>query len=417
MQQEIVSEQKKQLPEGWRWSRIEKVCRTKPQSGGTPLSSNPTYYGGEIPWVITEDMTNAGMYISDTQKKITKDGLENSNAKYFPEGTILFAMYGSIGRMSITSRELTTNQAILGLVPDTNQILTKYLYYYLDFAKKYLIRRGRGGTQANINAKMICTFPIIIPPLSEQKKIVEKLDKQMVQIEIMKKEADTQLESAENYNISFLNKIVNEQLSRWKFKKFGEIFTTRYGLSKKSVNDRSKIKALRMNNISYDGEIVLNDLCYLDLNKDEIHKHKLMKGDIIFNRTNSAELVGKTTVFNQDDTFVAVSYLVIASAKTPEINPEYVSLYLNSSKIKKYFYENCDRAISQANFNASKLNEILIPVPELKEQNSIISKIKKKKKISVEIKKDIQNQSSAICQLSLSILNNVFGHYEIPEEL
>lgn len=163
MKQELII-QKKELPEGWKWSTIEKVCKTKPTSGGTPLSSNPEYYGGDIPWVITEDLTNAGKYTSSTQKKITKIGLENSNAKYFPEGTILFAMYGSIGRMSISKVRLTTNQAILGLIHDKTQILTEYLYYYLDFTKEILIRKGRGGTQSNVNAGMICNFPILVSP-------------------------------------------------------------------------------------------------------------------------------------------------------------------------------------------------------------------------------------------------------------
>ena len=119
------------------------MCKQKPQSGGTPLSSNPDYYGGNIPCVITEDLTSAGKYIDSTLKKITQLGFDESNVRLFPKGTILFAMYGSIGRMSITKIELTTNQAILGLIPDENKIISEYLYYYLDFAKNIIIKKGR----------------------------------------------------------------------------------------------------------------------------------------------------------------------------------------------------------------------------------------------------------------------------------
>lgn len=198
------------LPVGWRWDTVENVCKIKPRSGGTPLSSNPAYYGGDIPWVITEDMTSAGRYIRETQKKISKLGFDNSNAIMFPKGTILFAMYGSIGRMSITEIELTTNQAILGIIPDEKKVMVEYLYHYLQFAKNILIGQGRGGTQSNINAGMVCRFPILVPPLQEQKHIVEKLDKQMAEIEVMKKEATNQIENISNLQSSVLNEVFSK---------------------------------------------------------------------------------------------------------------------------------------------------------------------------------------------------------------
>ena len=84
------------LPAGWATVSLENLCKKKIQSGGTPLSSVKEYYdNGTIPWVITADMTKAGKKISTTVKKITKEGLKNSNVKIFPIGTILFSMYYS----------------------------------------------------------------------------------------------------------------------------------------------------------------------------------------------------------------------------------------------------------------------------------------------------------------------------------
>lgn len=162
---------------------IEELCKVKPQSGGTPLSSKQEYYeGGEIPWVITADITKEGKYISNTEKKITELGFKESNVKMFPVGTLLFSMYGSVGKMSITKIELCTNQAILGLTPNEDIISVDYMYYILQINVSKLVNMARGGTQANINAKMVKEFKIPIPykdnkpDLETQKRIVEKLE-------------------------------------------------------------------------------------------------------------------------------------------------------------------------------------------------------------------------------------------------
>lgn len=104
---------------------------TSMASGGTPLTSNPTYYEGNIPWVVIADITEAGKYIEKTEKCISQLGLLNSSAKLFEEGTLLFAMYASIGKCSISKTKLTCNQAILGITPKVINI--DYLYYFLQF--------------------------------------------------------------------------------------------------------------------------------------------------------------------------------------------------------------------------------------------------------------------------------------------
>ncbi len=295
------------------------------------------------------------------------------------------------------------------------KIIPKWVYYFIR-NQRFIDEAENNFTgavgQQRVPASFLENYPITVPPVVEQQKIVDKLNNQMAQIEKMKKEAKEQMKAADNYYRSYLLKVFSEK-DNWQYKKFGELFNTKYGLSKPSVRDSTKTKALRMTNISYEGELNLDDICYLDLSDDELKQHRLKKNDLIFNRTNSADLVGKTTVFDQEDIFVAVSYLVVATPKTPEINSKFISYYLNTSEMKKYFVENCDKAISQANFSASKLCEIQISVPEKKTQDKIVALIQIAKTELMKVSEPIKSQLDAINQLPASILNEVFEQYQI----
>ena len=145
-------------------------------SGGTPKSTVPEFYGGEIPWVSIADMTERGMWINSTDRTLTKAGLDNSSAKIYPPNTVLYAMYASIGECSIASVELSSSQAILGIRPDPEKLHFEYLYYYLNSLKERIKLLGQWGTQSNLNAGMVKEFKIPLPPLPEQKRIAETLN-------------------------------------------------------------------------------------------------------------------------------------------------------------------------------------------------------------------------------------------------
>jgi len=143
-------------------------------SGGTPLASKPEYYGGDIPWLIIEDL-NDGV-VSRSTRKITSLGLENSSAKIVPPGTLLIAMYGSIGKLGITGISCATNQAIAYCKCDPSRVDTKFLFFLLLQDRARFLRAGRGGTQQNISQEFLKDHEIYLPDLSTQKRIVGLLE-------------------------------------------------------------------------------------------------------------------------------------------------------------------------------------------------------------------------------------------------
>lgn len=147
----------------------------KTYSGGTPLKAHTEYYlNGNIPWLQSGEVNKK--YITGTEKYITEEGLQNSSAKYYPINTILVAMYGATaGQVSILKTEATSNQAICGILPNS-QFLPEFVYYWFLYIQKKLVSLARGGAQPNISQIKIKSMPIPIVPLSIQCSIIECLN-------------------------------------------------------------------------------------------------------------------------------------------------------------------------------------------------------------------------------------------------
>ena len=143
-------------------------------SGGTPPSSIAAYYDGDIPWVSISDMTKGGKVILDTERNLTREGFVNSATHMFPVGTILYAMYASLGECSIAGVSLCSSQAILGIRPK-DSLSGEFLYYFLTSQKALVKSLGQQGTQSNLNKRMVQAFELSLPPLVEQTAIAQVL--------------------------------------------------------------------------------------------------------------------------------------------------------------------------------------------------------------------------------------------------
>ena len=155
------------------WLTIKDICKDI-SSGGTPSSNRKEYYGGNIPWLRTQEVDWKDIY--DTEIKITNEGYNNSSAKWIPENCVIVAMYGATAaKAAINKISLTTNQACCNLSVNEDIALYRYVYHWL--CKEYLNLKALGqGSQSNINAGMIKNYKIPVPPLDVQERIVNVLD-------------------------------------------------------------------------------------------------------------------------------------------------------------------------------------------------------------------------------------------------
>jgi type I restriction enzyme S subunit len=136
-------------------------------SGGTPKADNPDFYSGDINWCVIGDLTESEVW--ETEKTITKLGLDKSSAKIIDPGCVLLAMYGaSIGRTGISAIPMATNQAIAFAKCDINLVLPKYLLAYLQTQKEEFVEVGQGAAQPNISQTIIKSWKVVLPPISYQ---------------------------------------------------------------------------------------------------------------------------------------------------------------------------------------------------------------------------------------------------------
>lgn len=155
---------------------LKKLCSMK--SGGTPSRRKSEFYEGDFPWAKISDLEkSADGYVYDTVEKITDEALNSINNRVFEKGTLLLAMYGSVGKTAIAGIKLTTNQAILGLnILDDKTLDIFYLKYWFQLTKESLLNRAVGGTLQNISKTIVSNLKIPLQPLPTQKKIAAILD-------------------------------------------------------------------------------------------------------------------------------------------------------------------------------------------------------------------------------------------------
>ena len=148
------------------------------------------------------------------------------------------------------------------------------------------------------------------------------------------------------------------------------VLNVRYGTSKKATDGTSgKYPYLRMNNITYDGNLNLSDLKTIDLPLKDLEKYTVQKGDLLFNRTNSRDLVGKTCVYDLDKTMVLAGFIIRVRLDTTVANPVFVSKFLNTGYSKLLLRTICKNASGQSNINAKEMQNIKIYVPPISLQN------------------------------------------------
>lgn len=233
LQQALVpaEEQPYEVPENWVWVRLESVASWG--SGGTPSRKHEEYYNGDILWIKTGELNNGWIY--DTEEKITDEGLKKSSAKLFPPYSVLIAMYGAtIGKVAILGVPATTNQACACAVCNQS-LLYMYLFYYCISQKNVFIEKGKGGAQPNISQIILKQHPIPLPPLSEQQRIVERIEELFTKLDEAKERLQEVAESFAVRKAAILHKAFTGELTKqwrlengvsdesWEEKKLGEV--------------------------------------------------------------------------------------------------------------------------------------------------------------------------------------------------
>ncbi len=432
------------IPKQWAWLTLNDIAEWG--SGGTPKSSQSEYYGGDIPWLIIADL-NDGV-VTKSAKTITELGLKNSSAKLVDKGSILIAMYGSIGKLGIAGIDCTTNQAIAFTKSILEEVDTKYLFYYLRRIRQELLDVGKGGTQANISQTVLKQVEIPIAPLNEQKRIVAKLEKLLAKVNescdrlsriptILKRfrqsvlasacsgrltadwrKSHPDIESAEELLKKDTGNDINELPQSWCFVSVGDVITElKYGTSKKCSYDKQSHPVLRIPNV-VQGVIDCSDLKYTELSDKEYETLRLKIGDILMIRSNgSVSLIGKTAMVTQsEEGFAYAGYLIRLRPNLSLIDPRYLNYYLSSYEIRLQIELPARSTSGVNNINSTEVKKLAIAIPPLEEQKEIVRRVEALFRKCDLIEQRYLTAKAYTDKLTQSILAKAFRGELIPQD-
>ena len=293
---------------------------------------------------------------------------------------------------------------IIPILPLKDKIDTRYLYHYLrsDNMVQFATSRCSGANLPRISPKQINKFKIPLPPLPIQKKIAAILDA----ADDYRKKTKALLDKYDELTQSIFLDMFGDPVRNEKGLKKGTIrdivTEVKYGTSSKAIENGS-YPYLRMNNIDYKGYMNYEKLKYIDVSEKDKTKYIVKKGDVLFNRTNSKELVGKTGIITHNKEMIIAGYLIRIRLKD-EHNPYFLWSHLNSRWGKLTLMNMCKNIVGMANINAQELQNIPILLPPTNLQNAFATKIESIALNKIELTKQIDKSE----QLFQSLLQRAF---------
>lgn len=252
---------------------------------------------------------------------------------------------------------------------DLKKVYPRFLFWWFSSTRIQALARSFGNKTtsiSNLNIDRCLALSFDLPSLDEQKRIAGILD-QAEALRIKRQTAIKELDSFARADFVEFFGDPSKKSGRWPLRTVGDLLlSATYGTSEKA-GDAGEFPVLRMGNITSSGEIDLSSLKYMDVSEKERGRYLVAKGDILFNRTNSPDLVGKTALFRELSEMAYAGYLIRLRINA-ENDPEYVAAFLNSGYVKKILRSMCKSIVGMANINAKELQSIKIPQPPLEVQ-------------------------------------------------
>lgn len=331
------------------------------------VGATPSKFHGTKKYISTGAVATTEIDESEVVEVTYEDRPSRANLSA-EAGDILFAKMQGTRKTLLLDSETEKNIYSTGFyaVRANPEVITTECLYYLIDSELFLAQKDKncsGATQKAITNGGMAKIEISVPPLSEQGILVDKL-KHLTQLIADKKKQLNLFD--EIIKSRFIEMFGDPKLNprKWDMVTIGDIATdVRYGTSRPAT-EGGKYPYLRMNNLTYEGHLDLTDLKHIDIPDNEIEKCVVRNGDVLFNRTNSVELVGKTCVYNLDSDTIIAGYIIRVRIDD-RVLPVILSSYLNSTVMKEQLRSMAKGAVNQANINAQELRSISIYLPPI----------------------------------------------------
>ena len=376
LQQALVpaEEQPYEVPENWVWVRLGAIAEIV--TGGTPSKKHPEYYGGNFPFYKPSDL-DQGRLTYDASEYLSEEGKNVS--RIIPKNSTAVCCIGSIGKCGYLMCEGTTNQQINSAIPKINSLC---LYYYLcteNFVQD-LLSMASATTIAIVNKSKMesCAFPL--PPLSEQQRIVERIEELLAKLDEAKERLQEVADSFAVRKAAILHKAFTGELTKqwrrengvsdesWEESNFGKFTVSQYGYTEKAHWEKVGPKFLRITDIQ-DNKVDWDEVPWCPIDEAGMKQYAVQIGDIMIARTGAT--TGKSYLICDDVEAVFASFLIRLKVVDKNLDYNYLYGYMQS---EDYWRQITDfsSGIAQPGVSANKLKQIKFKCPSLPEQHEIV---------------------------------------------
>ncbi|MEZ9281815.1 restriction endonuclease subunit S [Vibrio cyclitrophicus] len=410
-----------ELPKGWKTVLIDEV--TEVISGGTPKSTVPEYYteehGDAIAWVTPADLSGyKKQTISHGRRSITNSGYESCSAKLMPKGSVLFSSRAPVGYVVIADNEISTNQGFKSFVP-YDGVDSQYLYYYLKSIKHLAESLATGTTFKELSGKVAKTLPFPLAPLAEQKRIVEKLDEVLAQVDTIKARLDGIPALLKRFRQSVLASAVSGKLTEEWREECDEDTSWRQITLKEAAHIQDPhpshrtpsvveggIPFVSIGDLREDGSIDVDNARKVspEVLKEHKARYALKEGDFIFGKIGT---LGKATVLPMGIDFALSANVILIQPEISLAEPKYIQYFLSSPTTMDEVAKQAN-STSQAAFGIKKMRAFICRLPTKNEQKEIVRLVDQYFVFADTIKAQVKKAQARVDNLTQSILAKAF---------
>lgn len=350
------------VPKGWKWIDLLEVARL--ESGHTPSRRMPEYWDkGDVPWLSLKDIRNlSGRYVTDTADKPTMLGIDNSSARVLPKGTVALCRTASVGKVAILGRDMATSQDFVDWVCGP-QILPEYLFEAFRASGEAFKKEKQGTTHQTIYMPTVKRFKVLLPPLSEQKRIANILDK----ADAIRRKREEAIQTNDDliysvYQDWFGNPITNPKA--WKAKTIDELCRLVRGSSPRPKGDSryygGPVKRLMVEDITRDGRIVTPRIDTLTEEGAKLSR-PCPAGTAVMVVSGNVGLPAKLAV----DACIHDGFVGFLDLDTEEVLPDFLVLTLEMLKVT---HERVKAGAIWQNVTTHQVKAMQIPIPPPEKQ-------------------------------------------------
>ncbi len=369
-------------PDNWLWILLGNAVFIRRGASPRPIKQYVTEEENGVNWIKIGD-TDTGKYITSVKEKITQKGADNS--VFVEKGTLLLSNSMSFGRPYILNVDGCIHDGWLAITP-SDCFNKEYLYYALLASKWYFEQAAVGTAVRNLNSNRVAATPISVPPLAEQQRIVDRIERIFTKLDEAREKAQAVVDGFELRRSAILHKAFTGELTKqwrrehgvgldsWTTKPLKDVACLQTGVMKgKNYSERTvPFPYLRVANVQ-DGYLDLDVIKEIEIPEVLVQRYMLRQGDVLFTEGGDFDKLGRGTVWEgQIDNCLHQNHVFVVRPDGNVLNPYFLSLQAGSRYGKKYFLSCSKQTTNLASINSTQLKHFPVMIPCMEEQVKIV---------------------------------------------